>query len=65
IIKLMSIKDLEVELNKIKGHSRNKWNNIIDSIAKKECSGQYYIYSGFSRGSESQSIDHVEELSNR
>ncbi|CAG8669109.1 42136_t:CDS:2, partial [Gigaspora margarita] len=32
----MSIKDLEVELNKIEGHSGNKWNNLADSIAKKE-----------------------------
>ncbi|CAG8841496.1 35686_t:CDS:1, partial [Gigaspora margarita] len=35
IIELMSIKDLEIELNKIKGHSKNKKNNMIDSIAKK------------------------------
>ncbi|CAG8737704.1 40998_t:CDS:2, partial [Gigaspora margarita] len=35
IIELMSVKDLELELNKIKGHSGNKWNDMIDSIAKK------------------------------
>ncbi|CAG8612697.1 33411_t:CDS:2, partial [Gigaspora margarita] len=35
IIELMSIKDLELELNKIKEHSENRWNNIVDSIAKK------------------------------
>ncbi|CAG8638091.1 5853_t:CDS:2, partial [Gigaspora margarita] len=33
IIELMSIKDLEVELNKIEGHSGNKWNNLsIDPL---------------------------------
>ncbi|CAG8785105.1 18048_t:CDS:1, partial [Gigaspora margarita] len=31
----MSIKDLEVELNKIEGYGGNKWNNLVDSIAKK------------------------------
>ncbi|CAG8728565.1 11451_t:CDS:2, partial [Gigaspora margarita] len=31
----MSAKDLEIELNKIKGYSRNKWNNLVDRIAKK------------------------------
>ncbi|CAG8559194.1 37135_t:CDS:2 [Gigaspora margarita] len=35
IIELMSVKDLEIELNKIEGYSRNKWNNLVDSIAKK------------------------------
>ncbi|CAG8834081.1 28684_t:CDS:2, partial [Gigaspora margarita] len=35
IIELMSIKDLEIELNKIEGHSGNKWNNLVDSITKK------------------------------
>ncbi|CAG8852864.1 27152_t:CDS:2, partial [Gigaspora margarita] len=40
---------LEIELNKIEGHSGNKWNNLVDSIAKKD--------------PEPQSIDPIEELS--
>ncbi|CAG8753922.1 14784_t:CDS:2, partial [Gigaspora margarita] len=52
---LMSIKDLELELNKVEGHSRNKWNNMADSIAKN----------GFPGDPKSQSIASVEGLLNR
>ncbi|CAG8607182.1 36701_t:CDS:2 [Gigaspora margarita] len=34
IIELISVKDLEIELNKIKEHSRKKQNTMVDSIAK-------------------------------
>ncbi|CAG8855617.1 26134_t:CDS:2, partial [Gigaspora margarita] len=35
IIELEKLKELELELIKIKGHSSNKWNNRVDSLAKE------------------------------
>ena len=36
IIELLEIKELELELVKVKGHSDNKWNNRVDKLAKEE-----------------------------
>ncbi|CAG8542679.1 16847_t:CDS:1, partial [Gigaspora rosea] len=37
IVDLIKIKKISLELNKIKGHSNNKWNNFLDKLAKKGC----------------------------
>ena len=35
IKELLELKELELDLIKVKGHSSNKWNNIADSLAKE------------------------------
>src|SRR5260364_297054 len=37
IIDLIKTKDITLELNKVKGHSNNKWNDFADKLAKKGC----------------------------
>ena len=56
IVDLIKTKNITLELNKVKGHSNNKWNNLADKLAKKGCEASETIQIEVGENSRFQSV---------
>ena len=56
IVDLIKTKNIHLELNKVKAHSNNKWNDLADKLAKKGCEASETIQVELGESSRFQSV---------